>query len=359
MVWVLGIWLVSLTVLFWYHTFVFRKQGEVNYDAGQTAWPGVSIVIAVKNGGRLAEQHIPSLLGQDYPLFEIILVDDHSDADPLELLQHLAVNHSQIVVIPSLKQPGKRYALMTGIEQARFPIILCTDVDCRPVSPNWIKSMAQSGQGHEMVVGYSPYQKQPGFLNLWVRFETVLTGMQYLSWASVGKPYMGVGRNLMFTKEWYQRTQPLQSRSQVPYGDDDRLVQSATKEGRVSANLDSNAFVLSIPVQRWGEWWRQKHRHLSAGHQYTGAHWLKPGLYGIALMLQWWLMPFISGYMWPWVWVLGIGVLVIRWLRYIQWTNLLGEKDSRIIYPVLEAGYTLYLAVMGIFTWIKPKARWN
>lgn len=359
MVWVLGIWLVSLAVLLWYHMFVFRKQTIAKHDLRQGSWPGVSIVIAVKNGGRLAEQHIPSLLAQDYPLFEIILVDDHSDVDQLDLLQNLAASNSHIVVIQSLKKPGKRNSLITGIEQAKFPFILCTDVDCRPVSPNWIKSMIQSGHNHDMVVGYSPYQRQPGLLNLWVRFETVMTGMQYLSWAAVGKPYMGVGRNLMFTKEWYQRVQPFQSASQVLYGDDDRLVQSAANEDHVAANLDHDAFVLSVPVQRWGDWWRQKHRHLSAGHQYAGAHWLKPGIYGIALTFQWWLVPFIAGYIWPWVMILFIGGLLIRWLRYIQWTDVLGEKDSRMLYPVLEAGYTLYLAVMGLFTWLKPKERWN
>jgi len=355
----LVIWMVSLAILIGYHTFVFRKPVEIKNGEAPVSWPGVSMVIAVKNGSRLAERHIPALLNQDYPEFEIIMVDDHSEEGEFAKLQNLAEYNSRVTAIQSVKAPGKRNALVTGIEQAKFPLILCTDVDCRPVSPNWIKSMVKSCQVHEMVIGYSPYQKQPGLLNLWVRFETVMTGMQYLSWAAVGKPYMGVGRNLMFTKDWFQRTLPFQGASQVPYGDDDRLVQLAAKNGRVTANLDRDAFVLSIPVQHWSEWWRQKHRHLSAGHQYTGTHWLKPGVYGMALTLQWWLLPFHSGYMWPWVWVLFIGGLSIRWLRHVQWTQLLGEKDSRIFYPVLEAGYTLYLAVMGIFTWFKPKERWS
>jgi hypothetical protein len=38
-------------------------------------------------------------------------------------------------------------------------------------------------------------------LFLIIRFETLLTAMQYFSWAKVGHPYMGVGRNLTYKKK--------------------------------------------------------------------------------------------------------------------------------------------------------------
>jgi hypothetical protein len=36
-----------------------------------------------------------------------------------------------------------------------------------------------------------------------IRFETVLTAVQYFSWAKSGLPYMGVGRNLAYKEEFF------------------------------------------------------------------------------------------------------------------------------------------------------------
>jgi hypothetical protein len=52
-----------------------------------------------------------------------------------------------------------------------------------------------------IVLGYGGYEKiANSFLNKLIRFETLLTAMQYF-WAKVGHPYMGVGRNLTYKKE--------------------------------------------------------------------------------------------------------------------------------------------------------------
>src|SRR5258708_13255552 len=54
--------------------------------------------------------------------------------------------------------------------------------------------------GIEVVLGYSPYKKNPGFLNKIIRFDTFHTALQYFSYALAGIPYMGVGRNLSYKK---------------------------------------------------------------------------------------------------------------------------------------------------------------
>ena len=53
-----------------------------------------------------------------------------------------------------------------------------------------------------IVLGYGGYEKIPNsLLNKIIRFETLLTAIQYFSWAKIGNPYMGVGRNLAYKKD--------------------------------------------------------------------------------------------------------------------------------------------------------------
>lgn len=359
MIWLVMLWVFSWVVLVGYHTLIFRIREKSKESSHVAASTGVSIVIPVKNGSQLLENHLPFLLKQDYPAFEIIIVDDHSELSESERMKAIVKSNDQIKLVQSKLVPGKKQAIRQGIQEARYSLILCTDVDCRPASDQWIRGMVESRIGDSLVLGYSPYLKRTGLLNLWIRFETLLTAMQYFSWASVGKPYMGVGRNLMFTREWFNRVDPFHDPEQVPYGDDDLLVQQAAGDVRVTYTLDPDTFMESVPADTWAIWWRQKHRHLSAGHQYKAANWLKPGVYGLALIAHWWIVPVFCWSASSWIWMLFASGLWIRGYTHVQWTDRLGEKDTRIMYPLFEAAYTFYLACMGAYTMIYPKKKWN
>ena len=353
------LWVFSWVVLVGYHALVFRIREKSKASSQAAALPGVSMVIPVKNGSQLLRNHLPFLLKQDYPAFEIIIVDDHSELSESERMKAIVKSHDQITLVQSTLVPGKKQALLQGIQAAQHPLILCTDVDCKPASDHWIRGMVAGRRGDSLVLGFSPYIRRSGLLNLWIRFETLLTAMQYFSWASVGKPYMGVGRNLMFPREWFIKVDPFHDTKQVPYGDDDLLVQRAAEDIGVTYTIDPDTFLESVPVDTWSAWWRQKHRHLSAGHQYAAANWLKPGVYGMALIAQWWMVPVFCWSTSSWIWMLFASGLWIRWYSHFQWTGRLGEKDTRIMYPLFEAAYTFYLAWMGAYTMMYPKKKWN
>lgn len=186
-------------------------------------WPGVSIIIAHKNNATSLLQNLVSIADQDYPFFEIIIVDNESRADQLTLLKAgLAGSLQQVQLYSS--PGGKKDAITLGVQRAQYGKILCTDADCAPVTNQWIKHMASKSRVNDMILGYSPYQKKPGWLNSLIRFETVITSIQYMSWSMAGRPYMGVGRNMMYSREMFLRYQPYKDHT-IPYGDDDLLVQ--------------------------------------------------------------------------------------------------------------------------------------
>ena len=189
--------------------FRWRKSQPFHYDD----WPGVSVVIAHKNHTRFLKKNLPFILNQHYPEFEIIIVDDNSTEAEKSILVNLDADlrihvfHSELT--------GKKSALATGIEKANYDLILCTDADCKPVSDQWIKKMVQSRRTNEVAIGYSPMRKANGLLNLFSRFETIETAMQYFSWTKTGMPYMAVGRNMLYPRSLFLRLNPYQHQQQV------------------------------------------------------------------------------------------------------------------------------------------------
>lgn len=324
-----------------------------------TQWPGVSIIIAHRNDSAHLEENLQAISGQNYPLFEVIIVDDHSSTFEKNNLEKIVDTLDGVRILSSPAQ-GKKNALIFGIQSAQFELILCTDADCKPVSDQWIRKMVESGKPHEIVLGYSPCQKRSGWRNLLIRFETMMTAIQYMSWAMTGKPYMGVGRNLLFPRKLFLDKEPYKTVDGNPYGDDDLWVQalSAYVPSRVSD--DPASFVETLPPGTWKQWFKQKHRHMSAGHYYSNKRWWQPGIYGMALILHWALVPVLimCSFWWRWIPVFMIA-LIIRWISYHSWTQRLGDRDTIPWYPLLEINYAMYLGFMGLFTLIRRKKAWN
>lgn len=353
-------WWVSLFVVSTYHLFVFRTKSDVKAHSDATDLPGVSIVISVKNGSQALLKNLDRLCEQHYVTFEVIIVDDHSHTEERDILEKGVDGNNKVRLIRSEKAPGKKQALSLGIQEAKHDLILCTDADCFPTGPNWIHQMVAHANGNEMVLGYSPYEKKRGFLNRLIRFETLMTGIQYLSWAMRGRPYMGVGRNILYPKALFQKENPYADQQLIPYGDDDLWVQKAAAVSKVMVCYEKAAHIVSEPATSWTAWLQQKHRHMSAGHHYQPKSWWQPAGYGIALMLHWMLItPLVLLAYNPWlVSFFAIG-LIIRWRTYFIWTKKLGDKDTNYWFPILEVVYAVYLAGMGLFAMMIKKKKWN
>jgi cellulose synthase/poly-beta-1,6-N-acetylglucosamine synthase-like glycosyltransferase len=322
--------------------------------------PGVSIIIAVKNGAESLAVNLPYILAQSYSSFEVMIVNDHSTTDETKKLEALKIHFPQISLHHSDRNSGKKNALTLGVEKAKYEMVLCTDADCCPAGKEWIKNMVAQSKDMNLVLGYSPYVKRKGVLNFFIRFETVMTGIQYLSWAMMGRPYMGVGRNMLYGRSFFLAADPYKDQHHVPYGDDDLWVQKAGSNSKASVCFEKESHVFSVAERTWLGWIRQKHRHLSAGHHYHLNRWWQPGLYGMALIIHWILAPILLLLMFsPVMFIFFFAALSIRWYVYHTWTVKLEDKDTEIAYPLLELGYALYLAAMGIVTLVSKKKTWN
>src|SRR5688572_16382755 len=100
------LWFFCLLILTGYHMVIFRRR-QLAKSLPIQEWPGVSIVIAHKNDSTPLLGNLKSILSQDYPLFEIIIIDDHSAAVEKSKLEDFTSIHSNVKLI-SADSPGKK-----------------------------------------------------------------------------------------------------------------------------------------------------------------------------------------------------------------------------------------------------------
>ena len=163
--------------------------------------------------------------------------------------------------------------------------MLLTDADCTPATPNWIKEMVSSYTGNtEVVLGYGPYKKEKGLLNLLIRFDTFLVAVNYLSFALAGKPYMGVGRNLSYKKSLFIKNKGFISHYNIASGDDDLFISEVANKKNTAICIEPDSFVFSEPKKSLKQWIKQKRRHFTTGKKYKLPVQLLLGLFTIT---QW------------------------------------------------------------------------
>ncbi len=114
------------------NTFAFprlkRSTRDINHDK-----PFVSVLIPARNEAAIIEQTLSRLLNQDYPYYEVLLLDDQSTDKTVEIAQRIAQNDSRLKIISGAPLPegwlGKNWACYQLAQQARGAILIFTDAD--------------------------------------------------------------------------------------------------------------------------------------------------------------------------------------------------------------------------------------
>ncbi|MGC9331453.1 MAG: glycosyltransferase [Bacteroidales bacterium] len=264
--------LVFVRLFFWLFVFTgwwkHSKRAKINTDL-----PPVSVIIAARNEENNLRQHLPAVLEQDYPEYEVIVVDDCSDDNSREVLNRFALDSDKLYVtwVPEAGKfrRGKKVALSIGIRAANYEHLVFIDADCYPASKNWLRYMAGSfHKGGEIVLGYGAYEHKQGLLNALVRYDTLLIAMMYGGMATRIKPYMGVGRNLAYKKSLWQNRGGFKGFNNVLSGDDDLFVNACASRKNTAVIFLPEAKTISKPPADIKTWIKQKSRHITSSKYY-------------------------------------------------------------------------------------------
>lgn len=325
----------------------------------------VSLIVCAKNEAEQLDQHIPLWLQQNHPDFELILINDRSSDNSLEVMEKWESQDERICIVDVQENEtfwaNKKYALTLGIKRAKHPRLVFTDADCRPSSSSWLgKVSAQLDRQHRLVLGYGPYESKPGLLNLLIRYETGITAIQYLNAALRGKAYMGVGRNMGYTSELFFEQSGFMNHMELASGDDDLFVNQASTKDNTVICIDQDAFTYSIPKTQPGEWFNQKRRHITTSAHYKPSQKFSLGLYFLA---NWAFLPLaiVCFILYPWWWPLSIVLLrlSVQYLVTGFCFKQLGEKSLTpwiLLLEPLLVWSQLFIFISNLMA--KPK-RWK
>jgi len=271
-----------LIQLFYFIFFFFRIAFHKEQNVETISLPPLSIIVAARSEEHNLIEFLPYLFEQDYPQFEVVVVNDRSWDDTKEILKAFQLKYSNLHVVNieegNHKSNGKKMAITLGIKGAKYEHLVLTDADCKPISKNWLLNIGKKFQNPEtrLVLGYSPFRKEKGFLNSLIRFDGLWVAMQYLSFAKAGKPYMGVGRNLAYTKEDFFKVGGFRKHYNLKSGDDDLFVNEIANHKNTSVVLAEDSHVQTLPKTSWAHWIVQKKRHFTTAPFYKFKHrfWL-------------------------------------------------------------------------------------
>lgn len=319
----------------WFKSKQVEKEAE---KKGQE--PFVSVLVTLRNEEDNIEGLLSALLQQTYSNYEVVLVDDRSEDRTWHILQQYGGRENVILVqvkeVPS-GFSSRKWAIHQGVLKAKGEWIFTTDSDCIPPS-TWVESLAYFAYRSkgDVIIGYSPLEANRGFFHAWVQFENNLTAYLYYGLLGLGFPFMGVGRNLGFRRDWYHVIQPYSKNWEALSGSDDFLVQASSR-GRVIPCLVPSSFV----PYRWrrGEtmkaYIRRRQRHFSAFRAYPWG--MKVGLSAIYLIDWGFLLLF------PLNWKAGLVGFLFRILSFWLCTLSIFSRRNCIYWYLYPVFYLLWL----------------
>ncbi|MEG1585853.1 MAG: glycosyltransferase [Bacteroidales bacterium] len=241
--------------LFYYLYFYIQPLYRINAEKKQkihynTTQPGVSVVIYANNDSEQLAANLPSFLEQNYPDYEVIVVNDGSSDESEEVLSAFENKYTHLyhtfLAEGARNLSRKKLSLTLGIKAARHEIILLTNANCRPASENWIHSMSRNFTDKtDIVLGYTRFEQKKGFGERFIAFDLLLHALRYLGYALSRKPYKGEGSNLAYRKSLFFEHKGFAKYMHLHLGDDDLFINQVATRRNTKVELSEAATMIS------------------------------------------------------------------------------------------------------------------
>lgn len=322
----------------------------------------VSVIICARDEQENLEKFLPQILEQDYPNFEVIVVNDCSSDDSHYILDRFMAKYPKLRVT-TIKEDekfshSKKLALTVGIKAAKNEWLVLTDADCKPEGKDWLALIASNFAGDtEVVLAYGGFFSEKGFLNKLIRYDGLFIAMQYLGFALAGMPYMGVGRNLAYKKDTFFKNKGFASHSHIYSGDDDLFINEVAKKSNTKVELQSGSFTRTLAKDTYRKWENQKRRHITTSHKYrfstkiilTGEVFSRILFYSTSIAL-------IAILYYPWV---IAGTILVRWIIQLSIIkgvmNRLSERKLLLLSPLYDFYSLFFYSRIWLLNLINPR----
>ncbi len=226
-------------------------------------FPPLTVVIAAHNEGDLLEHQLPAILEQDYPEFEVIVINNISKDNTEDLLITLSQKyphlHHTFIPDSSRNPSNKKLSLSLGIKASKYEWVVFTEPGYTPCSSLWLKNMAfHFSPSVDVVLGYSKFSKAKGLFATSIRLINLWGQFRFLVSALARTPYMGYGRNLAYRKNLFFENQGFSGYLYMKRGEDDLFLNRVANRNntRVALSPESIVELSTLPTPR--KWKREQ-----------------------------------------------------------------------------------------------------
>lgn len=333
---------IQLFYYTWYYLVVYLYKNPVNSALNIP----VSVIICARNESENLRNFLPAVLEQDYPDYEVIVVNDCSEDFSYDVLGRFLKQYPHLKISDVNKDPkfthNKKFAQFIGIKAAKNDILLFTDADCQPQSDKWLEGMTSHFKGTtDFVLGYGGYLNEKGLLNKYIRYDSMTIALQYLGMAIRGIPYMGVGRNLAYRRSIFFENKGFGVFNHIISGDDDLFVNTNANKNNTCVEFRKEAHTRSLPSATFKEWIAQKKRHLTTAPYYKLRDKFLLIVEPVTRVIFYTGLVVLLASLFMWLYV-----LIIFALRLISQIIVLALSQKRLNEPGL-VGYSLFFDIFS------------
>jgi biofilm PGA synthesis N-glycosyltransferase PgaC len=352
--------IILIQITYWTAFTVFTRKAASVKELPHLSLPPVSVIVCFKNEAHNLNPLLSFLTTQDYPNYEIVLVNDHSN-DPFNpVIAAFKDSRIKLFHLPDSAH-GKKKAQDYGINQAAHEIVCVTDADCTG-STQWIRKMVTPLIEKDICLGYAPLTYQRGTPSQFAIFESWIAAVQFISYAAAGMPYMGVGRNMAFKKKLFRDIGGHTAHLDLASGDDDLFVNAVANGSNTTIQLDQESFIWSPSKASWTSFLHQKSRHLTTSVRYQFRHQVLLSIFAISQM-GFYLVPIISILFFPdtflWIIITWACVSSLKYVFATRIDRLLPCRNLPVLFPLMDIMLAIYYMFMPLYMALKRNTSWK
>lgn len=271
--------LIQLCYYFCLYNRIYRRTVALN--KGKLSFsedcPPLSVVVCAHDASDALRRNLPSILEQNYPKFEVIVVNDDKSEETNDILTLLESQYSHLyhTFTPNSARyiSHKKLALTVGIKASKYDWLVVTEPECIPACSNWLRTLSRNfTPDTDIVLGYARYRQEKGWFHRKVAFHNLLQAMRYLGLALLHKPYMGIGRNLAYRKKLFFENKGFSSHLNLEFGDDDLFINETCTNTNTRVETHPDAIVELPPITYQKEWRESRLNYTVTSSYYQGWH---------------------------------------------------------------------------------------
>ncbi|WP_102408089.1 glycosyltransferase [Parabacteroides bouchesdurhonensis] len=273
-----GVTFLLFIIQLLYYLVVYTRPlyaAEKTNSPTQSELQPVSIIVYAKNAAENLKKCLPSLLSQDYPHYEVIVVNDGSSDETEDILKLYKNKNEHLyhTYIPhdDRYMSRKKLALTLGIKAAKHEILLFTEANCHPLSDQWIRCMTQKYQpGTEIILGFCAYGNYKGFMQKFIAYDNLRNGLQYISAALANHPYTGNGCNLSYSKKLFFQHKDYYKSFSFRANDDDLFINQVATAKNVQVEYSADSIIEMGKIEQVKNWKETKTSRAATYQYYRG-----------------------------------------------------------------------------------------